>query len=280
VSTTLTFPDALYPAFAPLSIPVANHLLHQEEKRYRHRPRMRPTDEALIQAVLARIIRARSIVFEYLNPFLVADEKHQQRGESRRFPSSDFLLETLAHYTPHKMKNAEGTLDHWQQRGLLRRDKARGLLNITSVAALLIARIAEERLKKNWLPLIVEDAEPRWWCYGNESPHALTQPFPLPLPSTFSPSLVLWTPWQGASWEGQWHAFKQRQHLYRWAGSPLLQDLQVWEKELPQKVQNLQHDPFLGRARVQAVLLEEAKQVILENIAEGAVYDRTIGIFH
>lgn len=265
--TTLLFPDALYPAFAPLSIPVANHLLHQEEKRYRHRPRMRPTDEALIQTVLARIVRARGIVFEYLHPFLVADQKRQQRGESRRFPSPEFLLETLAEYTPNNTKKAEATLDHWQKRGLLRRDKARGILTITSVAALLIARLAEKYLQKNWLPLLLEEAEPRWWCYGSVSPEIPRQSLPIPLPSTFSNALVLWTPWQGACWEDQWKP--SGSHLYRWAGSPGLADLHVWDEELPRKILDLQHDPFFGRVRVQAVLLEEAKQSILEKIVKG-----------
>lgn len=121
--TALVFPSRLYPAFAPLPVPMANHLLAQQSQQYRHRPLKRPADQEMIQEVLDRIIRARIIIYEYMYPFILADQKRQQRGATRTFPEPDWLLDTLAQYTPHRKKNDISTLDYWQKKGLLRREK-------------------------------------------------------------------------------------------------------------------------------------------------------------
>ena len=137
--------------------------------------------------------------------------------------------------------------------------------DITSVAALLVSRISEGKLQKNWLPSSIDPSEPLWWCYGRSSPSAPV--YPHPLPSTFQAALLLWTPWRGSMWEASWRRGEERSDLYRWGRSPTLQDLLVWDHEIPQKILNLQHDPLFGRERVQRVLLEEAQHDILTRIA-------------
>jgi len=261
------FPSQLYPAFAPLPAPMADHLLLLEQRRYRHRPARRPADQEMAQAVLARIDLARTLVFEYLYPFVTADQKRQERGESRTFPNVDWLLETLVQYTPGQGGNAEATLDFWQKRGLLRREKTRGLLEITSVAALLVARLTEGTLQRNWLPSFLEEIEPFWWCYGRVSPESPIQAIPVPFPADLPSSMVLWTPWRGAIWDGTWLSIRTT-FLYRWARSPSVEDLLLWQEEIPRKIQAVQHDTLFGRPSVQSILVQEARSDVLFAIAQ------------
>jgi hypothetical protein len=246
---------------------MADHLLLLEQRRYRHRPAQRPANHEMAHSVLERISQARTLVFEYLHPFVTADQKRQEHGESRSFPTVDWLLETLSQYTPGQIGNAEATLDYWQKRGLLRREKTRGLLAITSVAALLVARLAEETLQRNWLPSSLEETEPSWWCYGRPSPDMPIQAIPIPLSSDLPSSMALWTPWRGAIWDGTWRLLGET-FLYRWANSPSLQDLLLWQQELPQKIQAVQHDSLFGRPSVQMVLVQEARSEVLFDITQ------------
>ncbi len=264
----IVFPPCLYPAFAPLSIPMANHLLLLEERKYHRRPTKRPASPEMLQTVLERISRARTVVYEYLRPFVAADKKRQQRGESRVFPSQEWVLETLAFYAPNGVKNDEETLDDWQKRSLLRREKTRGRLDMTSLATLFIVRLAEEVHLRNWLPTCVTPEEPWWWCYGQDAPGASVEAIPLPLPGDLPPSLVIWTPWQGAIWEQEWQLHGRDGNLYRWANPPGLEGLQVWDKQLPAKIQACKEHPLFGRPAVQRVLLEEARHMVLTDVAD------------
>lgn len=263
----IAFPPHLYPAFAPLSAPVADHLLTLEMRRYRHRPAQRPSDLEMAQTVLERVNRARTLIYEYMGPFVIADQKRYERGEGRTFPNADWMLEMLAQYAPEQAGNAEATLDFWQKRGLLRREKTRGLLEFTSVAALLVARLTEGKLKRNWLPSELKDTEPYWWAYGRLSPYEPIQAVPVPFSSALPASQVLWTPWRGAIWEGTWQPIGEAL-LYRWAGSPSVQDLSLWQQELPQKILAVQHDSLFGRPSVQMVLLQEARSDVLVEIVQ------------
>lgn len=265
----IVFPTHLYPAFAPLPAPMANHLLLLQQRQYRRRPSMRPAVEEMMQTVLENIARARTLVYDYLRPFVIADKKRQQRGESRTFPQAEWVLETLAQYTPGLVKNSVETLDFWQKKGLLRREKTRGLLEMTSVAALLIARLAEERLQRNWLPSMLEAGEPHWWCYGRTAPAAPLQAIPVPIPPSCPASLLIWTPWQGALWEEeQWQIIVGGDGLYRWATTPSVSDLLAWDEELPAKILAGQHDPLFGRPSVQEVLLREARYDVLTRVVK------------
>jgi len=282
----IAFPKYFYPAFAPLSAPMANHLLLQEARQYLRRPAQRPDDATLIATVLGKIVRASTIVYKYINPFVLADRKRQEQGGRAAFPTPDWLLETLAQYTPNNARNSEATLDFWQKRGLLRREKARGLLDITSVAALLIARLTERNLQKNWLPPGVPEREPYWWCYGCASPHDPIQSIPVPVPTTLPASMIVWTQWSGAPWDREWWredvlSYKpggpqewSGDRFYRFAGRPSPADLEIWEKEIPQKLQRVRDDVLFGREAVQIALLEEARRVVLERvIKKGLCHD-------
>ncbi len=268
----IVFPSQLYPAFAPLPVPIANHLLLLQERQYRRRPSMRPASEEMIQTVLDNICQARTLVYEYLRPFVMADKKRQQRGEGRAFPHVEWLLETLAQYSPGLVRNSTETLDFWQKKGLLRREKTRGLLEITSVAALLIARLAEGKLQRNWLPSLLEADEPHWWCYGRTSPDAPLQAIPVPIAPSFPSSTIVWTPWQGAIWEeDQWQIIVGGDYLYRWTSSPSVTDMLIWDEEVPGKILACQHDPLFGRPTVQRVLLQEAEYDVLTRIVKKGI---------
>lgn len=268
----IVFPTHLYPAFAPLPIPIANHLLLLQERQYRRRPSLRPQSQEMIQIVLEKICQARTLVYEYLRPFVMADKKRQLRGESRTFPQPEWLLETLSHYTPGLVRNSTETLDFWQKKGLLRREKTRGLLEITSVAALLMARLVEEKLQRNWLPSLLETSEPHWWCYGCGSPVAPLQAIPVPIPSSFPASTIVWTPWQGAIWEeDRWQIVVGEDYLYGWAGSPSVADLLIWDEELPGKILASQQDALFSRPSVQMVLLREARDDVLTRVIKKGI---------
>lgn len=263
---SLTLPVSLYPAIAPLPAPMANHLLYQEARKYRRAISKRPADQEIIQTVLERIVRARIVVFEYMNPFVLADRKHQHHT----FPEPDWLLDALAQYAPNKKKNDLSTLDYWQKRGLLRREKMRGLLDITSVAALLVARLSDSNLQRNWLPSSISESEPRWWCYSRSAPGEPIQAVPLPFFDPLLPaSLVVWTPWQGAGWEERWQRIGEP--FYQWAGAPLIRDLSLWDGEIPRKIQDIQNDPFFSRKAIQLIFLQEARQEILVRIVQKGV---------
>jgi hypothetical protein len=265
----LVFPSRLYPAFAPLAVPIANHLLLLQQRQYRRRTSRRPAPEEMMQAVLEKVAWARNLVYDYLRPFVMADKKRQQRGESRIFPRAAWLLETLVQYTPGLVRNSVETLDFWQKRALLRREKTRGLLEITSVAALLIARLAEEKLQRNWLPSSLEADEPHWWCYGRAAPDAPLQAIPVPIPTSSPPSLLVWTPWQGALWEDeQWQIIVGGDGLYRWANSPSATAMLPWDEELPTKILAVQDDPLFGRPSVQEVLLQEVRYDVLTRVVK------------
>lgn len=264
----LEFPSWLYPAFAPLPVPTANRLLETEKQRYRRRRTKRPADTELIHTVLERIRQARRDVFDYLNPFVVADRKRRERGEGGTFPSAEWLLETLAQYTPRTARSSVETLDFWQKKGLLRRTQPRGLLEINSVAALLIARVVEKTLQRRWQASSLKATEPWWWWYGLTAPGEQVQSIPVPNPPSPTTSLVLWTPWLGAAWEDEWQGRSAGECLYRWAGDPSIEDLLIWDEEVPRKILACRDDALFGRASIQTALLREARSDVLARIVE------------
>lgn len=264
----IEFPSCLYPAFAPLPVPTANRLLQTEEQKYRRRLRARPADTELMQTVLEKVRRARRVVYDYLNPFVLADRKRRELDESSTFPSGEWLLETLAQYTPRAARNSLETLDFWQKKRLLRRTQPRGLLEIASVAALLVARLSEENLQRRWQASSLEATEPWWWCYGRSSPDDRVQSIPVPISLSLPASLVLWTPWQGAAWDDQWQGRNAGECLSRWAGEPSIEELLIWDEEVPRKILACQGDPLFGRSSVQTALLREARSDVIARIVE------------
>lgn len=261
-------PYSLYPAFAPLPIPIAEHLVLEEYRRYRRVvPSRRPRPEQIWASVGKRVSKARRLVYEYLQPFVAVDRKRCEQGLSATLLSSEWLLDALASYTPQGKRNAEPTLAHWQQRGLLRRDKPRGGFDITSVAALLVARVAEEEHQRNWLPSELAEEEPAYWCYSQAGPDAAVQPLPIPLPPSLPAATVLWTPWLGAVWlSDEWSIIGDL--AYRWAGVlSTVQDLQVWDDDLATTIKTLRTNALICQETVQRILVREASRIILQRVA-------------
>ncbi|MFL5658583.1 MAG: hypothetical protein ACJ8CB_30900 [Ktedonobacteraceae bacterium] len=240
----------------------------QEYRRYRRvAPSKRPRPEQLWANVHERVSKARTVAYEYMNPFVTVAARRSEQGLPRTFPSAEWLLDALATYTPEGKRNAEPTLDHWQQRGLLRRDKPRGMLDLNSVVALLVARIAEEEHQRNWLPSELAEEEPDWWCYSQAGPNVPVRPMPMPLPATLAVTTVLWTPWSGAVWLSEEWSISGNM-AWRWAGViSSEQELQVWDRDLATTITSLRTNPLIGQETVQATLVQEASRMILDRIA-------------
>lgn len=242
----------------------------QEYRRYRRvAPSKRPQPEQVWCRVRERVSKARTVAYEYMYPFVAVDKRKSEGELLRTFPSPDWLLDTLATYTPEGKRNAEPTLDHWQQRGLLRRDKPRGLLDLESVAALLVTRIADEEHQRNWLPSELAEEEPAWWCYSQSRPDTPVQPMPLPLPPTLPVATVLWTPWLGATWvSDKWSIIGKL--ACRWAGVISTADeLAAWDPDLATTINTLQRtSALIGQETVQATLVQEASRMILQRVAQ------------
>lgn len=274
VHNGIKIPERLYPAFAPLPVPFAQHLVIQEYRRCRRiatrkRPiPPEPPPEVFWQSVLTRVQRARSIVFEVMHPFVLADAQKRRRGRGLSFPDTDWLLKTLAaNAPPAEPESREYTilsLKHWQKRGLLTREWEFGPFGQTSVAAFLTARIAEEVYENKWLPTDLAEDEPRWWCYGQACPEAEIISLPVPLPDDLPPSMILWTPWHGAVWRSDaWRIIGSV--ACRWASvSPSEAAITVWDESMVTQIHEaLQHIPF-GKQAVRDILLGEARKILLE----------------
>jgi hypothetical protein len=268
IDTSLALPAHLYPLFAPLPLPIASHLVTQEYRRSRRKAvSMRPAPEQVWWVVEEQVRRARTVAYEYMHPFVLVDKRRSEQGLPRAFPSAEWLLDTLATYTPEGKRNAEPTLDYWQKKGLLRRDKPRGQLDLMSVAALLIARIAEEEHQRNWLPSKIREEESDWWCYGQAGPTAPAQPTRLPLAPTLPAATLLWTPWLGAAWEGEWRVIGNK--AFRWAGAVSSEhDLEAWDPSIAATIMRSRSHALIGQETIQVALLQEASRMILEQQAE------------
>ncbi|HEX2615783.1 MAG TPA: hypothetical protein VHL10_09845 [Nitrososphaera sp.] len=269
----IKIPERLYPAFAPLPVPFAQHLVIQEYRRCRRIATRKysippePLAEVFWQTVLTRVQRARSIVFEVMHPFVLADARNRRRGRDLSFPDSEWLLDMLANYTPAEYEPREFTVDSlksWAKRGLLTREREYGPFDQTSAASFLVARIAEEVYENKWLPSELAPDEPRFWCYGQSSPDAEVISIPIPRPNDLPPSMILWTPWQGAVWlNEEWHLAGAV--ACRWSpAQPSEEALAVWDESMVTQIQQaLQHIPF-GVQAVRDILLVEARKILLE----------------
>jgi hypothetical protein len=269
----IKIPERLYPAFAPLPAPFAQHLVTQEYRRQRRiatRKRPIPPEppaEVFWQTVLARVQRARAIVFEIMHPFVQADARNRRRGRDLSFPDSEWLLDMLANYTPAEEEPKELTtlsLGHWRKRGLLTREWELGPFDQTSVAAFLTARIAEEVYENKWLPTDLAEDEPRWWCYGQADPRSEIISVPVPLPDNLPSSMLLWTPWHGAVWRSDaWRIIGSV--ACRWSPAPSSEEaIAAWDEVMVRQIHEaLQHIPF-GKQAVRDILLSEARKILLE----------------
>jgi len=256
----LALPECYYPQFAPLPVPMAKHLIREEYRWSRKKAETRrQTPEQIWATIEKRVRDARAIVYEYMNPFVIT-------GQPDPFPSTTWLLDTLAGYTPEGKRNALQTVYYWQGKGLLRRDRPGGHLDPTNVAAFLTARIAEKEHQRNWLPAKLEKNEPYWWCYSQKGPDASIEYTPLPLPANLPPATFLWTPWIGAPWfSKEWQVFGDK--AARWAGViSYEQEIKVWDDDTAMKIVGLRDEGFVKEEDIRS-MIQGASQMILKRLA-------------
>ncbi len=220
-----TLPASAYPLFAPLSRPMVLHLLKRPI-----RPGAARRVSLSWQELEQQVNYARKAAYLVMKPFVLADHL-----------STSWLLTKLAANTPTKAAVGNQTLSLWTERGLLRYAR-HGRPEVDSAAALLIARMVDPR-ERNWLPSFIEEEEPHWWCWRQDSPSDPVQVCPVPLPAQLPPGALLWTPWTGAGLQQPWlpvgqlgairwaHTFRSRGGGQR-AWKLSREELQRWDQEI------------------------------------------------
>jgi hypothetical protein len=225
------------PQLAPLPIPMVEHLLKHRYKLLKKTVRTISQDEREKEALSLlqkNVQEKRQAVYVLMDP-LVQTEK-----VSREIPlSTTWIMHMLRAHTPENRLVPSQTLSLWRERNLLRY-RERGHPDLDNTAALLLARMVDERIR-NWLPTTIAEDEPDWWCWRQDTPEMPWVPCPIPLPGNLSPSTLLWTPWLGATWDPHWlkidalgairwvGAIGEKQ-LVRWTIRQ--QDLQIWDAEV------------------------------------------------
>ncbi len=228
-----TIPLQAYPLFAPLPIPMVEHLWLRMRRIVTLSHGDGPDVQAVALAHLQEAVaHARTAIYTYMHPYVVARHMPAEasatngQGRAMRY-STTWFLRTLAVHSPNKEPIPSQTLSLWHKRGLFRyQDYA--IPDLDSAAALLIARLTDKR-KRNWLPSLLLPEEPYWWCWRQDTPETAPVPCPIPLSEDIPPSALLWTPWTGASWNHDWLRLDQHMGAVRWAGIQQREDGRYWQ---------------------------------------------------
>jgi hypothetical protein len=214
MSQTPSLLQTIYPLLAPLPVPMAEHLVRRLERRRKSSP-------AASWDTLAReVAQRRKDIYRYMAPYVLGRAAHRGEVESRY--STGWLLRTLQMHAPGKKPVPPQTLSYWTSRGLLR-FREHGVPDYDSAAALLISRTIDQG-ERNWLPSVISEQEPRWWCWRQDGPDAPVVACPVPLPANLPDETLLWTPWPGAAWNREWLLVGQLERTFahlgaiRWAG--------------------------------------------------------------
>lgn len=174
-------PAFSYPLYAPLPLPVVDHLFKRPVRDAGRR--LTQSWEALAQ----QIHFARRAAYLVMHPYVLTDSL-----------TTAWLLARLKANSPAKTPVGTANLSLWYERGLLRYER-HGRPEVDNAAALLIARMVDPR-ERNWLPSTIEAGEPHWWCWRQDTPQSAAVPCPVPLPDDLTSTALLWTPWAGAAW--------------------------------------------------------------------------------
>lgn len=222
-----------YPLFAPLPLPMVEHLLLRIRRIVILSHGDKPDVHVVaLEQVQEAVAHYRTAVYTYMHPYVVARkitvDESGLNGEGRvmRY-STSWFLRTLAVHSPNKEPIPSQTLSLWHKRGLFRYQEY-AIPDLDSAAALLIARMTDKR-KRNWLPSLLLPDEPYWWCWRQDTPDAPPVPCPIPLPEDIPSSALLWTSWVGASWNRCWLRLDQNVGAVRWAGMQEKEDGISWE---------------------------------------------------
>lgn len=208
----------LRPWYAPLSVPVWEHLLMLRAPRLvtaaplggAARQALQALQAAQVQDLLAAIAADRVQVDAWLPPVLTP-------GAAVR------VLAALGLGDPRRLR---ARLTTWRRAGLLRPAQPRAPLDRALVSALLIAWLERGSRARGWLPARLPPDEPAWWCWCQPAPDAPRQPCPVPLPATLPAGAWLWTPWAGAAHLPGWQPLGGG--AARWATPPPLGALRAW----------------------------------------------------
>ncbi|GIV95467.1 MAG: hypothetical protein KatS3mg057_0124 [Herpetosiphonaceae bacterium] len=241
------------PQYAPLPAPFVAHLRTVRAPRVTKRltPGTILEAQQRIQeaehALRTLVAHARDQVTALLEPLVVSDALRMK--ELRRL-----LNEVTA--TPKRFV-AEQTLRNWRQRGLLRMDRY-GHPTPESAAAVLIMRLCAPPIQRDWLPAMIDQDEPAWWCWRLDSPTAAPKVCPVPIVTPVPPGSLLWTPWRGAAWRDPWVATEGG--AARWGGAVTWRMVQEWEVPL---------DLLRGSAALTDVLPADVARSAARHLAVG-----------
>lgn len=223
-------PQSLYHLFAPLPVPMSEHLLLRLARR-------NPGSIVKLWDILiAEMEEKRREAYFYMNSYVELD------ALEHKHLSTSWLLEALSIYAPERKRLPASTLSYWARRGILRY-VSEGKPDPSSAAALLIARMIDPG-ERNFLPAKIEvEKEPLWWCRAETIDHR-GFPCPVPLPTNLEASTLLWTNWPGAAWDPLWMRIGDDLGAIRWAGATVqkgdiqwtitLDELEVWMPHLVQ----------------------------------------------
>ncbi len=226
------------PQLAPLPIPMALHLLKQQRKLLKKAVRTSSQDElekGALSLLEKKVQEKRDAVYILMNLLIQAELSSREAGLS-----TTWLLQALSAHMPGQQPVPSQTLSLWRERKLLRYQEW-GRPDAESAAALLLARMVDERIR-NWLPTTIGEDEPHWWCWRQDTPELLPVPCPIPFPADLPPTALLWTPWGGATWDPHWLKIGTGRGAIRWTGAVSehrcvrwtisRQELQRWDPEV------------------------------------------------
>jgi hypothetical protein len=255
--------QSLYPLYAPLPVPMVEHLLIRLMRA------KRASSPSMAWDVLRNEVQEkREMAFFSMDPFVQPRSLQRERHIPREGAySTAWLLQTLTNHTPDKVPILQDTLSKWHKRGLVRY-REHGVPDYDSAAALFLVRMID-RGERNFLPSRIKDEEPYWWCWRQDTPTAPVIPCPVPLPPSLPPSALLWTDWAGASWSAPWVKIGASRGAIRWAGVMKIRqeqerwalttaDLTRWDQEAAALLNGL---PLLDEANQKIEELERMHDV-------------------
>ena len=113
-----------------------------------------------------------------------------------------WLVDELSRSAPFPFNR--DTLNRWVAKGVARQ-VGHGLIEPQSASEMVTARkmVAPTR-EREWMDAEREGSEPYFYVWVQIEPGAPVIPLPYPLPPDLPPDAVVWTPWEGVTWDQQW----------------------------------------------------------------------------
>lgn len=175
------------PQFAPLSVPMALHLLGLEADEFVARV-TRPADQFLceLHTLEQQILKARDHIFSLL--------RQKQDISVKWFRATVPSLRTTRK-TSDKPLSLQA-IANWRESNALR-FRRWGEMDLDSASAVMIMALIDKR-ERHFLPTSTPPDEPIWWCYSQAAPtrrgtQAPIIPRPVPLPQQLEPGTLLWS---------------------------------------------------------------------------------------